>query len=300
LKLVVVGSVALDTIETPHGSVERALGGSAVYFSLSASLFTDVGIVAVVGGDFGSERIDILKSRGIDTSGLVVREDEKTFFWHGSYSEDMSERKSISTELNVFSNFTPEIPDSYLGASYLFLANIDPKLQLNVLGQMGGDTFSGCDTMNFWIEGSRGNLLEVLERVPLLFINDSEATMLTGRKNLLKAGKALLGMGPERVIIKKGEHGSIMFSDNGLFILPAFPLENVVDPTGAGDSFAGAFMGYIASSNNRDEKTFKEALIYATVVASFACENFSVDGLMKIGRKEVEERKEIFASFFSI
>jgi len=300
LDLVVVGSVAFDSIDTPHGSVHRAIGGSATYFSLAANLFSRVGVVGVVGGDFGDENMELLRSKGIDLSGLEVRKDEKTFFWHGSYMDDMNDRTSITTELNVFSSFSPKLPGEYRKAGFLFLANIDPDIQLGVLEQMETGAVVGLDTMNFWIEGKPDELGAVMKKVDILFINDSEALMLSGENNLVKAGKVLLGMGPGRVIVKKGANGAMMFAEDSFFMLPAFPLENVVDPTGAGDSFAGAFMGYIASSGDLDELTFKRALLYATVVASFTCEGFSIERLASLERKEVEERKEGFISSFSI
>ncbi|RKZ08582.1 sugar kinase [bacterium] len=300
MSIVVVGSVAFDSISSPHGSVERAVGGSATYFSLAASIFSSVKLVAVVGEDFGAENIELFHRKGIDTEGLEVVEGGKTFFWQGSYMEDMNERDTIKTELNVFEGFDPTLPDSYRSSEFLFLGNIDPDLQIRVLEQVKGDPIIGCDTMNFWIDRKRQRLHDILKKIDILFINDSEAVQLSGEKNLIRAGRRLIDTGPQKVVIKKGEHGSVLFSGDEIFLIPAFPLEEVVDPTGAGDSYAGAFFGYLDSAGGIDNNFFKRAVVYATVVAGFTCEGFSVERLARLEREEVEERYKRFIEMFTI
>ncbi len=288
--LVIVGSVAFDTIVTPRGRVDRAIGGSAVYSSMIASRFCEPKLVGVVGEDFTAEHRAILEERGVDIEGLEAVPGGKTFFWEGCYGSDPNERDTIVTELNVFESFSPKLPESYLSAEFLFLGNIDPVLQLAVLEQFPEKPVTGIDTMNFWIEGKPEELRRVLEKVDLVFINDSEARQLSGRLNLIEAADAVLAMGPKVVVIKKGEHGAHLFAQGFQFIVPAFPLEDVLDPTGAGDTFAGGFMGYLASAGNMNHETLKKAMVYGTVSASFTCEKFSVKRLENLEINEITGR----------
>lgn len=290
MDLVIVGSVALDTIEAPSGKVVRALGGSAVYSALVASNYCEVGLVGVVGDDFEAGHRDLLHGRGVDLEGLEVVRGGKTFHWEGRYGDDPNERMTIVTELNVFEHFKPELPKSYLDSGWLFLGNIDPELQLAVLEQYPGRPVTACDTMNFWIEGKRGELGRVLEKTDILFVNDGEARLLSGEINLVAAARKILAMGPGVLVIKKGEHGAHLFSDDLEFISPACPIENVIDPTGAGDSFAGGFMGSLAGSGKLDAGGLRRAMVYGTVSASFTCESFSVESLRELGMEEIEER----------
>ncbi len=290
MKLVVVGSVAFDTIETPRGRVERALGGSAVYSSLAASRFCEPMLVGVVGEDFAPAHRAVLEGSGVDIAGLETVPGGRTFFWEGRYGSDPNDRETITTELNVFEDFSPKLPPHYLPADFLFLGNIDPELQLLVLQQFPGGPVTAVDTMNFWIEGKPGELRRVLERVDIVFINDSEARQLSGEANILAAAASILASGPKVVVIKKGEHGAHLFTEDYQFIVPAFPLEDVLDPTGAGDTFAGGFMGYLASSGGMDPASLKKAMVYGTVSASFTCERFSVEGLVKLSRREITGR----------
>ncbi len=290
MSLVIVGSVAFDTIETPRGRVDRAIGGSAVYSSMIASRFCEPKLVGVVGEDFTAEHKAILEERGVDIEGLETVAGGRTFFWEGRYGSDPNERDTIVTELNVFESFSPKLPESYLSAGFLFLGNIDPVLQLAVLEQFPVRPVTGIDTMNFWIEGKLDQLRRVLEKVDLVFVNDSEARQLSGESNLLRAAGSVLAMGPEVVVIKKGEHGAHLFTKGFQFIAPAFPLEDVIDPTGAGDTFAGGFMGYLASAGNMEHGTLKKAMIYGTVSASFACEKFSVERLENLEMEEITGR----------
>jgi sugar/nucleoside kinase (ribokinase family) len=288
--LVIVGSVAFDTIATPRGRAERAIGGSAVYSSMIASRFCEPKLVGVVGEDFTAEHRAILEERGVDIKGLETVPGGKTFFWEGRYGSDPNERDTIVTELNVFESFSPKLPESYLSAQFLFLGNIDPVLQLAVLEQFPRRPVTGIDTMNFWIEGKPGELRRVLEKVDIVFINDSEARQLSGKSDLLEAAGAVLAMGPKVVVIKKGEHGAHIFAHGFQFIASAFPLEEVLDPTGAGDTFAGGFMGYLASAGNMDHETLRKAMIYGTVSASFTCERFSVERLKNLEIDEITGR----------
>jgi len=290
MSLVIVGSVAFDTIETPLGRVDRAIGGSAVYSSMIASRFCEPKLVGVVGEDFTAEHKAILEERGVDIEGLETVAGGRTFFWEGRYGSDPNERDTIVTELNVFESFSPKLPESYLSAGFLFLGNIDPVLQLAVLEQFPVKPVTGIDTMNFWIEGKLDQLRRVLEKVDLVFVNDSEARQLSGESNLLGAAGSVLAMGPKVVVIKKGEHGAHLFTKGFQFIAPAFPLEDVIDPTGAGDTFAGGFMGYLASAGNMEHGTLKKAMIYGTVSASFTCEKFSIERLKNLEIEEITGR----------
>ncbi len=291
MSLLVVGSLALDTIETPFGKAERAVGGSATYISLSASYFLQpVRLVGVVGGDFPKKEIDFLKEKEIDLEGLQVKDDEKTFFWHGKYDFDLNNRESIVTELNVFADFNPVIPDSFKKSTFLCLGNINPELQRKVLEQVDKPRLVVADTMNFWIEGKYDALLEVLKRIDVLIINDSEAREISREANLIKSARKIQEMGPKTVIIKKGEHGALLFYEDKLFIAPAYPLESIYDPTGAGDSFAGGFMGYLAKTEDLSYENMKRAVIYGSTIASFTVESFSIDRIRDLSTLEIKDR----------
>ena len=291
MSILVVGSVALDSVETPFGKIENALGGSATYFSVAASFFyNNIYLVGVVGTDFPKEHVDFLISRGIDLDGLKQIEDGKTFRWGGSYIDDLNAAETHFTDLNVFSNFQPKLPKSYQNSPYVFLANINPELQINVLRQMTTPKLVVCDTMNLWIDISQPMLLETLKEVDILILNDAEARQLTGENNLTRAGKKILTFGPTRVIIKKGEHGAISLTESTFFSAPAYPLTNVVDPTGAGDSFAGGFMGSLATLNSFSEQSIRRSIINGTVIASFNVEDFSLDRQRTLTPQEIGER----------
>lgn len=291
-ELIVVGTVAFDSIETPFGKRERVLGGSASYFSYAASFFTKVGLVGIVGADFPRELLAPHKKRGIDTSGLVCDSSGKTFFWSGSYEGDMNSAKTLETRLNVFADFAPVIPADYRDAPFVFLANSHPLSQLSVLDQVDKDAFVCCDSMNYWIDSANESLREVLSRVDGFFCNDAEARMLAKTTNLIHAGRKLLTLGPKFVTIKKGEHGAILFHREGLCGLPAYPSENVMDPTGAGDSFAGGFMGTLARAGRTDLETMREALVYGTNIASYAVEGFSLESLLELTDEKIALRRE--------
>ena len=294
--LVVVGSVALDSVKTPFGEVHDALGGSAVFFSIAASYFTDVAVVAVVGTDFPERHIDFLNAKGIDTSGLSVESGE-TFRWAGVYGYDLNDRDTIETRLNVFEGFHPRIPAGLRSSDFVFLANIDPELQLAVLDQVKRPRLVACDTMNFYIEGRREALLETMRRVDVMIMNDSECRELTGEPNLIKSSRAILEMGPHTVVVKKGEHGALMVTGDGFFSAPAFPCESVFDPTGAGDAFAGGFMGYLARSGDVGTPNMRRAVISGTVMASYCVERFSVDGMSSLEPDDIEGRFEALKGF---
>ena len=293
MNLIVVGSVALDSVETPHGKVESALGGSAVYFSTSASYFTEVGIVAVVGEDFPEEHLAFLQSKGVDVRGLT-REPGLTFHWKGRYSGDLNEAETLDTQLNVFETFRPHIPAEYREAPFVFLANIDPELQLTVVEQVKNPKLTICDTMNFWIEGKIDQLKETIKRVDILIINEGEARLLSQESNLIKAYQKIAAFGPKTVVVKQGSYGAQLFTPSSIFSAPAFPLKDVSDPTGAGDCFAGGFTGYLAKVNSLDESDLRKAVIYGSVMASFNVEDFSLGRLKTLTNNEVEQR---FAAF---
>lgn len=284
-----VGSVALDSVKTPFGEVQDALGGSATFFSVAAAYFTDVSVVAVVGADFPERHVEFLKSRGIDTSGLVVEEGE-TFRWAGVYGYDLNDRDTIYTKLNVFENFLPRIPDRLAASEFVFLANIDPELQLSVLDQVSSPKLVACDTMNFWIESKREVLGKLLKKVDVMIMNDSECRELAGEPNLIKAARMVLDMGPKTIVVKKGEHGALMADRESFFSAPAFPCEDVFDPTGAGDSFAGGFMGQLAKTKDVSAANIRRAVIFGTVMASFCVEQFSVDGMASLDQADMEDR----------
>jgi sugar/nucleoside kinase (ribokinase family) len=292
-KLLVVGSVALDTVKTPFGEVSEVLGGSATFFSTAASYFTSVDLIAVVGEDFPPQHLDFLKSRGIDVTGLE-RRPGATFRWKGEYTHQLNEAHTLDTKLNVFETFRPQIPDAYRSPDLLFLGNIDPELQLDVLKKLPRPPLVACDTMNFWINGKRDALWRVLEQVDILIINDGEARALGEDSNLVKVAKKVLARGPKHLIIKRGEYGVLMFNEKQVFGAPAFPLEDVRDPTGAGDTFAGGFLGYLTATGDRSLEAFKQAIIFGSVMASFTVEAFSLDRLRILDYKEVQERFRAF------
>ena len=292
--LVVVGSVALDSVKTPFGKVTEALGGSATYFSYAASFFAPVRVVGAVGGDFPREHLELLRKRGVDVSALEVLPDQKTFRWTGEYGFDLNEAKTLDVQLNAFATFKPKLGPIHRKARFLFLANIDPALQLDVLSQMEGPALTALDTMNFWIEGKRTALVRLLKDVDVLIINDGEARALGGDPNLVKVARTIREAGPATLIVKRGEYGALMFSRDRVFAASAFPLEQVKDPTGAGDCFAGGFMGYLASTGNLSEEAFCRAVVFGSVMASFAVEEFSLDRLRQLDYKEIEDRFTAF------
>ncbi len=298
MSLLVVGSVAYDGIETPHGKVDRALGGSATYISLAASFFGPVQLVAVVGDDFDPDDLRLLESRNIDLEGLE-RAPGKTFYWAGVYSSDLNDRTTLTTDLNVFADFKPKLPERYQAAPYLFLGNIQPSLQAQVLQQMNTPRLVAGDTMNLWIRETRGQLLDTLRDWDVLLVNDSEARMLSGEYQLRRAAEKILAMGPATLIIKRGEYGAVLFRRDGYFITPGFLLETVFDPTGAGDSFAGGFMGYLAGcgADPADPAAQRQAAIYGSVLGSFCCEQFGVGRLATLTRDEIDARYREFRAF---
>ncbi|MDA8806437.1 PfkB family carbohydrate kinase [Opitutales bacterium] len=288
--LLVVGSVAFDNVITPQAEQERILGGAASYCSFAASYYTQVRMVGVVGNDFGESDLDRLRARGIDLEGVKKDDSGPTFFWKGKYHENFNRRDTLDIQLNVFEKFRPDLPESYKDSSFVLLGNIHPALQMNVLDQLAGNSFVLADTIDLWIETERESLLSLIKKVSLFVINDSEAEELTGESNVILAGEKLRQMGPESVIIKKGEHGAILFHDEGMFALPAYPVTQLHDPTGAGDSFAGALIGRLSSQNRSDFSAIKEAMLYATCTASLTVEAFGCDRLESAGKSEIEER----------
>ena len=300
MSIVAVGSIAFDTVTSGYGTKERLLGGTATYFGLAASYFTDVRVVGVVGDDFTAEHENVLRSHAVDISG-VQRTAGKTFFWSGEYGANVNEAKTRATELNVFANFDPELPGNYRDSEFLFLGNIDPTLQASVRRQMKSARLVGGDTMNYWINNTHAELLETLKLMGVLIINDSEAKSLAGETNLPRAAQKVLAMGPQALVMKHGEYGATIFFREGAFGLghhpfraPALPIEEVVDPTGAGDSFAGGFMGYIASQGELNREVLKRAMFYGSVMGSFAVERFGTERLQNLSREEIEARFQIF------
>lgn len=289
MSVLVVGSVAFDAIETPAGRVERALGGAASYFSLAASLFAPVRLVGVVGEDFSEQHAAVFHGRPIDTTGLE-RRPGKTFFWAGRYSADFRQRTTLATELNVFAEFQPQLPDGYRASRFVFLGNIHPQLQRQVLTQVRRPRLVALDTMNYWIEQQPQALAQVLGQVDLLVINDEEAQQLADCTNLLAAARRILARGPAAVVIKRGEHGAMLVTDTEVAIVPGYPLEQVVDPTGAGDSFAGGMLGWLAATDRTDRAALRRALLYGAVLGSFAVEAFGLERLRTLTRAEVDER----------
>jgi sugar/nucleoside kinase (ribokinase family) len=296
MAITVVGSVAFDSIETPAGRRDRCLAGAATYFSLAASFFTDVRVIAVVGEDFGPAEQAVFDKRGIDTRG-IERAPGKSFFWQGSYLENLNEAKTINTELNVFAGFEPKIPEAYRDSEFLFLANIDPVLQRRVREAMPQARLVAGDTMNYWIKDHRPALLEVLKGLDILLINDTETRMLAGNNNLLQAARCVMSFGPRMLVVKHGEYGSTLFhksvpqeQESETFRAPAFPLDRVVDPTGAGDSFAGGFFGYLASQPELTPGAFRRAMFYGGVMGSFTVERFGTERLQELTREEIDKR----------
>lgn len=290
MSILVVGSVAFDSIETPFGKRERILGGSATYSSLAASYFTEVKVVAVVGGDFGRDEEAVFIEREIDISGVERIPDGKTFYYSGVYGYDLNDRQTRATELNVFAHFQPRLDGAARHTPYLFLGNIDPVLQLDVKRQMANPRLVALDTMNYWIEGARPALQRVLREIDILIINDAEARELAEEPNLVKAAQRIRQMGPKTLIIKRGEYGAIMFDRDTIFAIPGLPLENVFDPTGAGDAFAGGFLGYLAATHNFSSAALRQAVIYGSVMASFTVEEFGCDQLRRLSYEDINAR----------
>lgn len=293
MSIVVVGSIALDSVKTPYGEVEDALGGAATYFAVAASYFCPVQTVAVVGEDFTDEHAAVFRERGVDIAG-IERAEGRTFRWGGEYSWNLNERETLFTELNVFENFEPTLPASYRESPYVFLANIDPSLQLRVLEQVESPKLVALDTMNYWIEGFSEDLERVLSRVDALVINDEEARELAGSYNLVQAAAAIRKMGPDAIVIKRGEHGATAFLGDEIFTVPGFPLPEVADPTGAGDTFAGGLMGYLARSGEHGPEAFRRAIVAGSVMASFCVEEFSLGGLRGLRDEEIASRYRSF------
>ena len=295
MSILVVGSVAFDTIETPYGRAEEVLGGSAAYFAVAASYFARVNLVAVVGADFPAHERAFLASRDIDLEGLEVRKG-RTFRWSGRYHEDMNVRDTLDLQLNVFSDFSPVLPARYRNAPFVFLANINPGLQGGVLDQLTQPRLIACDTISHWIEGARPELAALLKKVEVLIINDEEARLLSGEHNLVRAARKILALGPRTLLVKRGEYGVLLFSANSVFAVPAYPLEEVIDPTGAGDAFAGGFLGFLARSGDLSEANLRRAIVYGSVVASFVVEDFSLRRLHTLTRDDIDQRYRQFVS----
>jgi sugar/nucleoside kinase (ribokinase family) len=294
MSILVVGTVAFDSIETPFGSAERILGGSASYFALGASFFAPVRIVGVIGEDFPQDYLDLFSQRQIDLEGIKKARGD-TFHWRGKYHEDINVRDTLELHLNVLAGFVPDLPARYRDAEYVFLGNIDPLMQLEVLDQIRCMRLVVCDTMDHWIRESLDGLRQVLKRIEMLVINDSEARLLSGQANIVRAAREILKMGPKVVLVKRGEYGVLQFSDSSIFATPAYPLEEVFDPTGAGDSFAGGFLGQLARSGDLTQQGIRRAIVYGSVVASFTVEDFGVKRLASIGLHDIEERYRSFA-----
>lgn len=291
MSLLIVGSLAYDSIETPYEKVEDALGGSSSYISLASSYFTKpIEIVGVVGDDFKSEHLQLFKDKNIGLEGVQIIEGGKTFRWGGKYHHDFNQRDTIYTELNVFADFNPVIPESCKESEYVMLGNIDPTLQLSVLDQVRNSKFVVCDTMNLWIDIKKDDLLKVLKRIDVIIVNDSEAKLLTSEPNLIKAAKLIKEMGPKIVIIKKGEHGALLFAEDKIFSAPALPMEVVFDPTGAGDTFAGGFIGYLHRTKNHSFENLKRAVVYGSTLASFCVEHFSTRGIENLDTEKIKNR----------
>ncbi|MGE5849763.1 MAG: PfkB family carbohydrate kinase [Candidatus Methylomirabilota bacterium] len=293
MSILVVGSVAFDTVTTPFGQAAEVLGGSATYFAAAASFFTDVRLVAVVGEDFPEESLDFLQKRNVDLRGLQ-RAPGRTFRWVGEYGFDLNEARTLDTQLNVFAEFAPEIPGEYQGSDVVFLANIDPDLQRKVLSQVRRPALIAADTMNYWIKGKPDSLRQTLRMVDMLVINEAETRQLAGEGNLVQAAQKVRALGPRAVVIKRGEYGALLFNEGGWFSAPALPLETIRDPTGAGDTFAGGFIGYLANTMNFDDATMRKAMIMGSVMASFNVEAFSLGRLRTLTYEEIEARYRVF------
>ena len=295
MSLLVVGSVAYDALESPYGKVERTLGGAATYFSIAASFFTPVNLVGIVGDDFHPDDEAVLCKRSIDIAGLE-RKTGKCFFWAGRYLENLNERITLTTELNVFADFKPQVPEKYRDSKFVFLANIAPDLQRDVLRQVNGrPKLTAMDTMNYWIERTNSELRETLRHVDILMINDAETRQLSNEHNLLRAARHIFKMGPSTLVVKRGEYGAMMVDKKGVFCVPAFPLEEPHDPTGAGDSFAGGFMGYLASCGSKSDMALRRAMVYGSVLGSFTVERFGLERLLTLTKKEIHARARHFS-----
>jgi sugar/nucleoside kinase (ribokinase family) len=299
MSLLVVGSVALDSIYTPFGETADTLGGSAVFFAVAASLLHPVRVVGVIGSDYPLDQLERLSARGIDWSG-VERAKGESFRWKGKYSYDLQSRETLETRLGVFASFQPKLPPAWLDAKYVFLGNIDPVLQLNVLEQITDPKLVVCDTMNYWIQSKKSDLLPLLSKVDILLVNDGEARELSGDWNIHRAGKWILAHGPKRVVIKQGEYGALLIEPGRTFYVPAYPLEEVFDPTGAGDAFAGGFMGYLARVDSTAPEQLRRAMVYGSAMGSFAVEGFGVSGLDKVDYEAVQRRVEAFVDLTNV
>lgn len=299
MTVLVIGSIALDTLETPFGRADELLGGAGSYFSLAASVMTPVQLVGVVGADFPEAHLAMLRDRGVDVQGVERVQNGKTFRWSGRYEYDMNMAETLDTQLNVFGEFRPDLPEKYRDSKYVYLANITPRLQLEVLEQVRQPAFVGLDSMNFWIGNpdTKRDLTEVIERVNAVFMNDAEIRQYTGKYNLFEAARDVLKLGPRVVLMKKGEHGAVAVSDEGVFVAAAYPLESVRDPTGAGDSFAGGFMGHLAQTGDTSWVGVKRAMVFGSVIASFAVEAFGVEGLLRMTRDDIARRYETLRQF---
>ncbi|MDA9332480.1 PfkB family carbohydrate kinase [Saprospiraceae bacterium] len=296
MSLLTIGTLAFDTIETPHGKADMVIGGSCTYISHAASYFTNnINLSAIVGGDFPQEEIKALEDKGVNMEGLQIKADGKTFFWAGKYHEDMNQRDTLVTDLNVLEDFDPQLPESFKSSKYVMLGNLTPDIQNSVLDQLdGSQKLVAMDTMNFWIDIALDSLKKAIARVDILTINDEEARMLTGEYSLVNAAAAIHKMGPKYLVIKKGEHGCLLFSEGNMFYAPAMPLAQVFDPTGAGDTFAGGFMGYLAKTDDISFDNMKKAIVYGSAMASFCVEEFSIDRLKKLDQKQIDKRVEAF------
>ena len=302
MSLLTVGTVAFDTIETPFGVAEKVVGGACTYISLAASYFTsDINLVAVVGDDFPESELNYMRSKGINLDGLQIKENEKSFFWHGRYHKDMNGRDTLETQLNVLADFNPILPESYKNSSFLMLGNLTPDIQMQVLDQMHErPKLVVLDTMNFWMDIALDSLKKVIARVDVLTINDEEARQLSGEFSLRRAARKILTMGPQYLIIKKGEHGAMLFHQSDIFFVPGLPLEEVFDPTGAGDTFAGGFIGYLASVNDTSFESLKRAIIYGSAMASFCVEKFSIENLKNLTKEQISERVQEFTKMVKV
>lgn len=299
MSLLVTGSIGIDAVETPFGKRDDVIGGSAIYFSYAASFFTPVRLVGVVGDDCPPKLLNVFEGRDVDTAGLEIRKGSKTFRWQGSYVKDMNEAVTVKVDLNVLAEKAPKIPDQFLDSKYVFLANTHPALQQQMAGALKSSKLIVADTMNLWIQTEQQELRKLLKQIHGLVLNDGEARLLTGKKNLIAAARDVLGMGPKFVVVKKGEHGAMLCSANDTFVLPAFPAEKVVDPTGAGDSFAGGMMGYLSTQGNFSAATLKRAMAFGTVVASFTIADFSLAGLQAATRDAIDERWHFYKQAMS-
>lgn len=295
MQLITVGTVAFDRIETPFGKADKVVGGAATYITLAASIFLEKqGLVSVVGGDFPQATMDQLRARGIDLGGLEVLKDKESFFWAGRYHYDMNSRDTLETRLNVLLDLDPKLPQAYAEAPYVMLGNLDPKVQAKVLDQVKNPALVAMDTMNFWMDSAMEDLRKVIARVDILTINDAEARQLSGEHSLVKAAAKIMAMGPEYVVVKKGEHGALLFGKDRVFFAPALPLEDVIDPTGAGDTFAGGFIGYLAHTRDHSFENLKRAIIVGSALASFTCEKFGIERLAEVDREAIDNRIQQF------